>query len=1079
MRKIAIAIQAFFILAVAGLLFFSFFSADSATLQNGMNASYVLGGGGATQDFSSNATGTSASLFSNYINDVVFDDVNYRLYVADTLNQRILVFDTDSNGNPLDHVADYVLGQEDFVTNGTNLDADGFDQLNGIVIDADRQLLFVSDYLGSQAQESGRVMVFDLSGGITNGMDATYVLGQPDFISTQNPTTTQNTFRHAQDLQLDRENDRLFVTDLYRVMVFDVRDPGSPATLLCGESTTGLATYMNASCVIGQDDFTSEVSTTTGSGLIWYAVEYMLFDPIDDYLYLSDKEANRLLIFDLSGGITNGMSASYVLGQDDFVSIVTTTAINASKFSVVYGSTRPIPVTRTADGKLFVSDTSNSRIMIYDISSGITNGMDATYVLGNTSSLTEAASLGATQNGFLGAWQGVYFEAGKKLYVIDSVNHRVLMFDLTPSGGSSTTPQCSISATPQTITEGQSVTLNWEAIGSGSHWWQLQNNLNAYNSEATQDTFTPTETTEYTMAVVSPWGAKYCQTTVVVEPAPEPESNPLTCDAYIAPNTITLGEITTLSWNIAGGTPPYDTTGEQSPLTILGEEVGSFEFVVTANDSLGTEAMCTAELTVLPASVEPEPTPEGTPENNPLTCTATFTPSVIQPGQQSTLNYTVEGGAPPYETSTPNNYTATYNTNHTQLITVIDAAGVGYSCAAGLTVQQPQAAESEDVTFPPTDTEIEQAPAPVETLPTEDINDIIIPDVIPEDTPPTEPQPQEPAPTPQPTNNSINEILSNLRDTANSPAAQAAVALAGLVGLMTALGGAFASSIGASEIVLLPTRLWNLFLSFLGIKKQSQPWGRVYDSNTKQPLDPVYVVLTNTTTNEQQTAITDMDGRYSFIVDTPGTYRLTANKKDYSFPSQKLQGNTTDHLYQDLYFGEPFQIQGKGQVITKNIPLDATNVNWNEQDKLTNNRLKFYKKADYTITALADIFFYLGFTIAIIALVTFPVLYNIIIVTLYILFAILKKQGIKGRPHGEVTDTQGNPIPHAILRLISPTLQKEIKHAVADKYGRYHLLTNNGQYNLSIEERDQETLLQKKDMPIEVRRGYVNDSFEI
>ncbi len=100
-------------------------------------------------------------------------------------------------------------------------------------------------------------------------------------------------------------------------------------------------------------------------------------------------------------------------------------------------------------------------------------------------------------------------------------------------------------------------------------------------------------------------------------------------------------------------------------------------------------------------------------------------------------------------------------------------------------------------------------------------------------------------------------------------------------------------------------------------------------------------------------------------------------------------------------------------------------------------------------------------------------------VALYIILALVKKQGIGGRSHGEVTDTQGNPIPHAILRLISPSLHQEMKHAVADKYGRYHLLANNVSYDLKLEQREGDTLLKERDMKAEVSDGYYNKALEI
>jgi hypothetical protein len=408
----------------------SFWPTQSATLQNNMNAEYTLGAGGASQDFTVAATGTTASTFFG-LTHVYYDETDQKIFVSERFNNRVLIFNTDQNGTPLDHVADYVIGQEDFTSRGDNWDQDGFTNADGLAYDSDRDLLFVSDYLSGGAQDSSRILVFDFSGGITNGMNASYVLGQPNFTATTSPLTSQNTFRHARSLSLDKANDRLYVTDLFRVLVFDVRDSGSAPQLLCGESTTGLATNMNASCVIGQQNFTDEVITTTQSGARWYTATQNYYDPIDKYLYLTDSLNFRTLVFDLSNGPSNGMIASYVLGQSDFTSRASSTVSGASNFLWNGGLAKGVVLGRSNDGNLFVSDSNNSRVMVFDISNGITNNMPASLVIGQPN-LT-ANLVGTAQNRFLGSGEGTYSNDDQKLYVIDLANSRVLIFNLTPS----------------------------------------------------------------------------------------------------------------------------------------------------------------------------------------------------------------------------------------------------------------------------------------------------------------------------------------------------------------------------------------------------------------------------------------------------------------------------------------------------------------------------------------------------------------------------------------------------------------------------------------------------------------------
>src|SRR5258705_174774 len=73
-------------------------------------------------------------------------------------------------------IATYVLGQPDFTSNTAVAAASGMSLPGGVAYSTSTQQLFVADHCE-------RVLVFDLSSGITNGMNARYVLGEPNFTS--------------------------------------------------------------------------------------------------------------------------------------------------------------------------------------------------------------------------------------------------------------------------------------------------------------------------------------------------------------------------------------------------------------------------------------------------------------------------------------------------------------------------------------------------------------------------------------------------------------------------------------------------------------------------------------------------------------------------------------------------------------------------------------------------------------------------------------------------------------------------------------------------------------------------------
>ncbi len=264
----------------------------------------------------------------------------------------------------------------------------------------------------------------------------------------------------------------------------------------------------------------------------------------------------------------------------------------------------------------------------------------------------------------------------------------------------------------------------------------------------------------------------------------------------------------------------------------------------------------------------------------------------------------------------------------------------------------------------------------------------------------------------------------------------------------------FTSSVFSPEIFLIPFRIFSLLMFALGIKKRSRPWGVVYDSITKQPIDPAYVILKDLQDKNVSSAITDIDGRYGFLV-KPGVYKITANKTNYSFPSQKLLGKTQDELYDNLYFGDQIEFKKEGEVITKNIPLDSIKFDWNEFAKKDKTFMKFYSKWDLILGKISDAFFVVGFIVAVIAFFAAPYPYNTIIVGFYLFLLVLRILGIKLKPIGHIINKEtGTPLSFAILRVIIPVSNIEVTHKIADKYGKYYCLIPSGKYYVKIENKN-------------------------
>ncbi|MFP4539348.1 MAG: carboxypeptidase-like regulatory domain-containing protein [Candidatus Paceibacterota bacterium] len=302
-----------------------------------------------------------------------------------------------------------------------------------------------------------------------------------------------------------------------------------------------------------------------------------------------------------------------------------------------------------------------------------------------------------------------------------------------------------------------------------------------------------------------------------------------------------------------------------------------------------------------------------------------------------------------------------------------------------------------------------------------------------------------------------------------------------VVGAISSLTVFFLSPLTVFEIFLLPFRLWALLLSFFGIRRRSKPWGVVYDSVTKQPIDPAYVQLEDEKGEEVDMSITDIDGRYGFLVE-PGKYKMKVNKSNYIFPSEKLKAKNSDDIYNNLYFGETFGVNEKDAVIDKNIPMDPADFDWNEFAKLNKNILKYYSYADMFKAVIFKWLFHIGFIVAIVALILMPNVYNIAIVGLYVFLFFLRLVGLKPRHYGRVVrETDRTPLSYAVVRVCMAKSGREVSKAVCDKYGRYFALASDGEYYVKIDRKTGEDRYENiyTSEPFMVTKGIIKELFKV
>ena len=146
-------------------------------------------------------------------------------------------------------------------------------------------------------------------------------------------------------------------------------------------------------------------------------------------------------------------------------------------------------------------------------------------------------------------------------------------------------------------------------------------------------------------------------------------------------------------------------------------------------------------------------------------------------------------------------------------------------------------------------------------------------------------------------------------------------------------------------------------LAVLGLRSSKKFWGIVYDSKSKQPLDPVVVKLISVGSNlDIETCYTDMSGRYGFLVN-PGKYKIIASRTNYSFPSKIITENS-DGIFDNVYHGDLFEVLQGSAVVAPNIPMDPVAADWNQEAKLKYTRT--HPKVRHFVGLFIAAIFWLG-----------------------------------------------------------------------------------------------------------------------
>lgn len=352
------------------------------------------------------------------------DVANRRLFVTDTANHRVLVYDLSTGYTLVDRYPEYVLGQPNHesttsTATGSPLTS-GFNTPRGIAVY--NSMLFVADTLNNRvlmfdvrnAGSSSTAMCNVTTSGLADGMNASCVLGQPD-MTTTTAATTQKGLNAPRGLSAHKDIAELYISDTgnHRVIVHNI------ATL---------SNWQTAVNVLGQANFTSGLANRGGgagqntlSSPIGLAYYHHISDGNQRRLLVSDQANNRVMVFVKGSGWVDGQNATNVLGQTSFGS--TTPVTSATGLYWPSGAAFNEDTSRA-----YVADAGNNRVLVFDLGDGIVDGEAASNVLGQTSFSTNSsatpptsASLGSYGAiGSITTLYGVFFTTTTLGYAVGS-----------------------------------------------------------------------------------------------------------------------------------------------------------------------------------------------------------------------------------------------------------------------------------------------------------------------------------------------------------------------------------------------------------------------------------------------------------------------------------------------------------------------------------------------------------------------------------------------------------------------------------------------------------------------------------
>ena len=389
------------------------------------------------------STGSSDDEF-DMPTDLAISNNGENLYIVDSENNRIKIYDLTSGDNcpsGTDEVIDDEVCFDD--TFGVSGSSDGrFDIPTDLAVDPDTGDIYVVDSDNNRVQKFESNGDFDIEFGSDDSGDDDY-LGSPsaiavhkdsDYVYVADSTTDSisvfdkngnfkfsfddddsgNEFDKPSGMVIDNKDDRLYVADTgnHQIRIFELTDGDN-----CPSGTDEV--------VNDEVCFVADFGSSGSSDGRFDEPAGVAFDEDESILYVADTENNRIQSFEMVSSSTCPSGTDKIITGVCFIEEFGSSGSSDGKFNSPEG----LAFDENND-LLYVADTENNRIQMISTIGGSSDSISFSEEFGST---------GSSDDEFDMPTDLAISNNGENLYIVDSENNRIKIYDLTsgdncPSG---------------------------------------------------------------------------------------------------------------------------------------------------------------------------------------------------------------------------------------------------------------------------------------------------------------------------------------------------------------------------------------------------------------------------------------------------------------------------------------------------------------------------------------------------------------------------------------------------------------------------------------------------------------------